>query len=682
MAAARHLTAACARAAAATAAAAASESPDANGAAGGGSPPSCDVPPPLELSYAKQQLRGPGVGSGEAEWDAWFGLMLSWRRSCRSAIRYGEGEALYDANPAMNWTSSSFMQPQAHLFDRYLYNESTQAYTVDRYLDDLNARFGGIDSVLLWPTCEEKSPPPTPHPPPPTPHDPPHHEAHRALLLFELLPTPSSPRAYDLPPSSPHSARILLPPSPTPTPDLSRLVPLLYWPTSHPHSSPHKRAYPTHTRTRTRGADPNIGLDGRNQFDMIAAAPGGLPALRKVVEQFHSHGVRVLWPLKPWDKGTRRDALGELGQAIQLLEATGADGLNGDTFPWVPREYFDQALRVLGRPIALEPELGGVEYDGRLLNTWLNWHTMSWGYWAYPPLPEPPLVARWKWFEPRHMTHVCDRWQTHRTDNLQAAWFNGVGYETWENVWGTWNGLTPRDAETVRRLGRALHLLAPDGYLTSKLWVPHTRSVLPTAAAAGVFASAFPRPTPPARPEATRRKAAMAERGAAAAAAAADHHHHQQGAASDVFIALVNRGSESYRGPMLALPAAPGGSPGSSSGGKLGVRSGGGTRFWDVLRGTELTPVATGTSAGGEAVSVLSLSIEPGGFGGVLASSSPPSARLRVHLAQAAADAQTPLAAFDDTWRPLRQTIVPVMRTRERVPDTPSAAAAGATACL
>ena len=30
--------------------------------------------------------------------------------------------------------------------------------------------------------------------------------------------------------------------------------------------------------------------------------------------------------------------------------------------------------------------------------------------------------------------------------SLQAAFFNGVGYETWENVWGIWNSISQRDS--------------------------------------------------------------------------------------------------------------------------------------------------------------------------------------------------------------------------------------------
>jgi len=27
-----------------------------------------------------------------------------------------------------------------------------------------------------------------------------------------------------------------------------------------------------------------------------------------------------------------------------------------------------------------------------------------------------------------------------KNEELQTTFFNGLGYETWENVWGTWNG--------------------------------------------------------------------------------------------------------------------------------------------------------------------------------------------------------------------------------------------------
>ncbi len=36
--------------------------------------------------------------------------------------------------------------------DRYFYDPVAHRYTVDRYLDDLEKRYGGIDAVLIWPT--------------------------------------------------------------------------------------------------------------------------------------------------------------------------------------------------------------------------------------------------------------------------------------------------------------------------------------------------------------------------------------------------------------------------------------------------------------------------------------------------------------------------------------------------
>ena len=42
----------------------------------------------------------------------------------------------------------------------------------------------------------------------------------------------------------------------------------------------------------------------------------------------------------------------------------------------------------------------------------------------------------YKWLESRHMVNICRRWGRDKTDDLQHAFFNGVGYESWENIWG------------------------------------------------------------------------------------------------------------------------------------------------------------------------------------------------------------------------------------------------------
>ena len=77
-------------------------------------------------------------------------------------------------------------------------------------------------------------------------------------------------------------------------------------------------------------------------------------------------------------------------------------------------------------------------------------------------------VDRFKWLEPRHMVNISDRWNRDKNDDLQFAFFNGVGWESWENIWGIWNGITPRDAEATRRMATIERGFAP---FLSKRWV-------------------------------------------------------------------------------------------------------------------------------------------------------------------------------------------------------------------
>jgi len=134
------------------------------------------------------------------------------------------------------------------------------------------------------------------------------------------------------------------------------------------------------------------------------------------------------------------------------LEETNGDGFNGDTMPEVPESFWTAAVKV-GHPEAFEPEGGGVDDS-------LNWSTMGWGYYDYPQIPQ---VDRFKFItKGKFMTNICDRWAKDKTDNLQTAWFNGAGYESWENVWGTWNGIVKRDAEAIRRVASMLRFFGSD----------------------------------------------------------------------------------------------------------------------------------------------------------------------------------------------------------------------------
>ena len=113
--------------------------------------------------------------------------------------------------------------------DRYFFDPVAGKYTVDRYLDDVDNRYGGIDAVLLWPVY------------------------------------------------------------------------------------------------------PNIGIDDRNQHDLLRDLPGGVSGVRQMIGDFHRRGVRVLFPVMPWDTGTHDEGKPLAEAGVDLMKEVGADGINGDT---------------------------------------------------------------------------------------------------------------------------------------------------------------------------------------------------------------------------------------------------------------------------------------------------------------------------------------------------------------
>jgi formylglycine-generating enzyme required for sulfatase activity len=228
---------------------------------------------------------------------------------------------------------------------------------------------------------------------------------------------------------------------------------------------------------------PNLGVDDRNQFDLLRDLPGGVPALRQMVQQFHSRGVRVFFPVLAWDTGTREEGTFPWLAVTKLLADIGADGINFDTLESVP-EQFRLASDATGHPLALEPQFE--PRDESLAWSNIGWN--DWVTWEGKEYPFVPMVDKTRWLEPRHTVNVTDRFTRDKTDSLQHAFFNGEGYADLENLWGFWYGMNPNDAEALLRFTRIERTLADN--LRSPAWEPHTATVQ-----AGVFASRFPTAT-------------------------------------------------------------------------------------------------------------------------------------------------------------------------------------------
>lgn len=272
-------------------------------------------------------------------------------------------------DPRLAWARGNFVQSLVIVQERTLYDPVKNRYTVDRYLEDVRTRFGGVDSVILWHTY------------------------------------------------------------------------------------------------------PNIGIDDRNQHDHLRDMPGGLDGLKRLVDDFHRRGVRVLIPIMPWDTGTREEKQSLAAAMARDAKAIGADGLFGDTLNGVPHDFAETSPSLV-----VEPELNLGE------DRMLAWNTVSWGQFWEEPLA--PGISVYKWLEPRHMVHVTSRWATDRSGDLQRAFLNGTGYQAWENIWGLWNGISGRDAANLRRY--AMISRRWEAFLTSPEWEPYTRVERP-----GVFASRF-----------------------------------------------------------------------------------------------------------------------------------------------------------------------------------------------
>ncbi|GAB9463741.1 hypothetical protein Gpo141_00001190 [Globisporangium polare] len=330
-----------------------------------------------------QQPDGYEVIDGPSEqesFDTWRQDWESWRRMELRANRYDGKDACDVYNvPRAQWTQRNFVQTLLMLNDRAIYDREKDEYTVDKYVDTMEARVGKLDSVLIW------------------------------------------------------------------------------------------------------SSYPNIGIDNRNQWDLIRTLPSGMQGVKTLVNQFQKRGVRVIITYNPWDTATRderglesmvRMYNADIVMLNRVVSELQADGFNGDTMYGVPKSFYN-----CSDPLIATPEGGVPTAD-------LSHNPISWGYFlGYANFPP---VSRAKFLESRHMVQVCARWSQNKMVELQAAFFNGIGYVLWENVWGIWNAMTEREDQAAKRIFTILRKFA--FATTSAQWRPYAFG----SRAEKVYASEFP----------------------------------------------------------------------------------------------------------------------------------------------------------------------------------------------
>jgi len=410
---------------------------------------------------------------------SWREQLAIWRTEHK--IRMGYSDAEY-RHPKLEWARQNFVHTQMMVEDRYFYDPQTRRYTVDRYLDDLETRYGGIDSVLVW---------------------------------------------------------------------------YIY---------------------------PNIGIDNRNQTQLAHDMPGGLEGLKGAVQDFQRRGVKVFLPTMPWDNGTHDQGQSDWDAVTALALAVGADGVNGDTYNGVPRAFRD-AADAAGMKLVFQPE-GSLTSDEML-----QWNHQTWGKASTEIIP---AVSKVKWLESRHMVNLENRWCRDRTDDFQYMFFNAIGYTSWENVWGIWNGFTARDGETLRRLATILRTFHRQA--VSPDWQPYAMALQQN-----VFASMFP--------------------------------------SDGVSLwTVVNRNEYEVGGEQLTVDHAPG------------------RRYYDLWNGVPIEPLVEGQGA--DATATFAFTIETRGYGALLGVDAGAGFdSLEQVLATTRDFAARPLQSFSGAWTPLPQQL-------------------------
>ena len=99
---------------------------------------------PYTLAAKPMMTAGP---ASPADQPKWLAELQADAAASLKKIDYKGG--VFDT-PELQWTQTSYIQPQMHPYDNFFYDRATRQYTPAKYLKDVKDRYGGIDSMLMW----------------------------------------------------------------------------------------------------------------------------------------------------------------------------------------------------------------------------------------------------------------------------------------------------------------------------------------------------------------------------------------------------------------------------------------------------------------------------------------------------------------------------------------------------
>ena len=321
---------------------------------------------------------------------------------------------------------------------------STPGYTPGRFLNDLKKRFGGIDSLLMWPVYPMVGV-----------------DRRNIINLFDAMPGGRGElRKVIQYMKTNYNVTTLLPMLPW----AGRNVMPYYGP-----KDPFKKTVMYYSSLLPYGKteDGGDGKDGELEAKHFG------DALYELIEDVGA-------------KGFNGDCMENPSYGLIGENNYGTSKL----FNWSTSNITDSDSKSISTatiPIGIE-----LESTDNTKGDMRNRTTMGWNYLLLENLQLPPLDA-YKWLvDARHVTHSFERWHQERILYILYTYFTGSGFNAWENVWGIYNKYTDFNAEMIRRstaikrffgnvknFAFSKHLSkSTNGFLQDQFWEPFSPDII------------------------------------------------------------------------------------------------------------------------------------------------------------------------------------------------------------